>query len=359
MKSRILLALSAAFATLGIVTTAKAVVVCYDYVLYRAAQNAGIADCDPNPSIKTYLSAVELKSRLRLLGYELVSGDPLTSGGQMFNTPGFAEGYLKNGDVIFQREDHVGIVNSTLAPNNPLIDHFLQRIYPDTLTPSIPCPVDHLPASGVTQINNRDAHYGFWQNDPVQEFLHHRTGAQGGGVEVWRLTRNTDVNARQWACAAPNPSDLILRLKTAGATCEVKWTSKTPDLNTRATCRSTIDGPSAANSAQLSVAADGSARGDAAEASWEGFQNLKWGWTAQVTFATFQGRGEAKCKGSDGRCRLAIPARPKGTGPAVGHEFVGASIGWDGTGPGNPVVGPPGGIGISSLQVEHGIDYRK
>jgi hypothetical protein len=358
MKSRILLAVSVVL--LGTITAANAVVVCYDYVLYRAAQNAGIAGCDPNPNLTTYLSASELKSRLRLLGYELVSGpDPLTFGGQMFDTPGFAEGFLKTDDVIFMREDHVGYVNNTLTPNNPLIDHFLQRIYPDTFTRATPYPVDRLPASGVTQINNTEVHYGFWQNDPVKEFLHRRTVRQGGGVEVWRLTRNTDVNAKQWACAAPNPSDLILRLKTAGATCEVKWTSTAPDRTTGGTCRSTIDGPPASNSAQLRVAADGSGPGVTAEASWDGFRNLKWGWNVQVSFATFQGKGEAKCKGSDGRCTLAIPVRPKGTGPAVGREYIGAYINWDGTGPGNPGVASPGGIGVASLQVEQGIDYRK
>ena len=356
MKSRILLVLGVVL--LGTIPAANAVVICFDYVLYRAAQNAGIAACDPNPpGVSTYLSASELKIRLRLLGYELVSGpDPLTFGGQVFNTPGFAESFVKNDDVIFMRDEHVGYVNNTLTPNNPLIDHYIQN--PNEIRSSKSYPTDHLPASAVTQLNSNDVHYGFWQNDPVREFLHNRTVAQGGGVEVWRLTRNTDANARQWACAAPNPSELILRLKSADATCEVKWMSKTPDLNTSATCRSTIDGPAATNSAQLLVAADGSGPGITVEASWEGFQNLKWGWTARVAFATFQGQGEAKCKGSDGRCTLSILARPRGTGPAVGREYVGAYIYWDGTGPGNPGVGPPNGIGVSSLQIEQGIDYR-
>lgn len=362
MTSRKLWVLTVSLATLGLATTAHAIIVCFDYALYRAARYAGIDRCDPNPfNMSAYLNAKELKERLKALGYELVSGpDALSFGNSMFNTPGFAEDFLRPNDVVFMRDEHVGYVggvNFQTSPPTPLIDHYIQ-VPTETGTPH---PVYDLPKSMITTINNAEAHGGFWENDPVQEFLRHRTFAQGGTVEVWRRTATSDANAQQLVCAVPGvPKELVLRLKTAGATCEVKWTIGGPDQAQRSQCRSQIDGAPAPNSAQMFVDADGGSPATTAEATWEGFENLPWRWNVQMSYGTFQGRGENKCKGSDGHCALTIADRPKGTGPAIGREFVSVEIGWDeASGPGNPGVALPGGLGVKSLYIEQGIDYRK
>jgi hypothetical protein len=355
---------SLSLATLGLATTAHAIVICFDYALYRAARFSGIPGCDVNPpGVSTYLTAREMKGRLKVLGYEPVSGpDPLSFGNRMFNTPGFAEEFLAPNDVVFMRDEHVGYVGGvdfSTSPITPLIDHYIQL--PSELRTATSHAVDNLPASQITKINDLDAHAGLWLNDPVQEFLHKRTFAQGGGVEVWRRVREPDANAQQMVCAPPGtPSELVLRLKTAGATCEVKWTIGKSDQAPKAYCRSTLDGPPAPNSAQLNVAADGSGPGTTAEATWEGFQNSRWNWIVQIRYATFQGQGDNKCMGTDASCSITIPPRPAGTGPAPGREYVGVDIGWDAaSGPGNPGVGLPAGLNVGSLGIEQGIDYRQ
>jgi hypothetical protein len=271
MTSRKLWIVSLSLASLAFATTAQAIIVCFDYALHRAGRFAGAGNCDPNPfGVSKYLNARDLKERLRLLGYELVSGpDPIGFGNNMFNTPGFAEEFLRPNDVIFLRDEHVGFVGGIdfgTSPSTPLIDHYIQ-IPGETGKGH---PFYDLPKNTITQINGSDVHAGYWDHDPVQEFLHRRTFAQGGGVEVWRRTGVTDPTAPQMACRIPGlPSELALRLKTAGATCEVKWTIGKSGQAQKAYCRSMIDGPPAPDSAQLNVGADGSGPGATAEATWD------------------------------------------------------------------------------------------
>lgn len=365
MKRRTPWGLSLLLATFGLATTAEAIVVCFDYALHRAAGHAGIAGCDPSrPPITTYLSVTEMKNRLKVLGYELVSGpDTAAFSRNMFNAPGFAQNYLKQHDVVFLRDNHVGYVGSidqSTSPSTPLIDHYIQ--HPDEIRTAISHEVDKLPPAQVANRNGNIVHFGFWKDDPVREFLHNRTHAQGGNVEVWRQVRPADANARQLVCAEPlGTAGLSLKLETAGATCEAKWVVGGPDQQRQtAYCRSPLDGPPAPNTAQVKVGADGSAPPVTIKATWQGFQNLKWKWNVQVNYATFHGRGEQKCKGSDAQCTLTIPARPPRTGPAIGREIITAQIGWDAaSGPGNPGVGLPNGLGVNGLGVEQGIDYQR
>ena len=179
--------------------------------------------------------------------------------------------------------------------------------------------------------------------------------AQQAGTHVERVT---------WEPRRPGgrPGELVLRITTGDAVCEVRWryVDKDTPSEGRKTCRSALDGPPAADSAQVKLDADGSAPPVTATATWEGFDNLDWGWTVRISFGTFQGQGRNACPGIDRGCPVTIPARPKDRGPAAGREHVSASIGWDGrTGPGNPNGRPPAGMGLDGLTVEQGIDYRK
>lgn len=316
----------AVLATVVFTATAHAVIVCFDYALFRAARYAGFPGYDPAPpGVSAYLSARDLKARLKILGYDLVSGEEALAFSQkIFNTPGFAEEFLRPNDVIIMRDEHVGFVGGidfATKPATPLIDHYIQ-IPTELGKPHRP---DDLPAHVVLTINGHQVHAGLWQNDPVQEFLHNRTFAQGGSVEVWRRTRAPDANAKQAACAAAGSttttnstaSNLVFRLKTAGTTCEVKWTIGQDGQRPKTTCRSALDGPPAPNSAQLPVAADGSGPGATAEASWEGFQNLKWGWKVGVSYAT-PGPGRGQVQGLRRPVHARHRAAPQGDRPGRG-----------------------------------------
>jgi hypothetical protein len=181
--------------TLVLVSSAHAVKVCFDYALFRAAQQQGIGGCDPTPASSPqnpYLSTAVLQTRLSSLGYRRVSdNDAIAFGRNAFNTPGFAERFLKPGDVIFLRTDHVGFV----VPG-PRIDHFIQ--VPGAS--GTPYNANALPGPTTRVVGDRTLTGGFFGTDRVEDFLHIRTHAQGGGVEVWRPQVPPNANARQIAC---------------------------------------------------------------------------------------------------------------------------------------------------------------
>jgi hypothetical protein len=188
------------------VSSAYAIQVCYDYALYRAAQLQGIAGCDPTPggiAPNKYLSAGALQTRLTKLGYRNVSGnDAATFGKQMFGTPGFAEQYLKPGDVVFLRSDHVGFVTP-----DKRVAHFIQL--PGTSRTNMAFDATAvLPPPTKATVGTVELQGGLFQSDDVRTFLNDRTHAKGGGVLVMRPQAPAAPDARQAACPTPNTGNM-------------------------------------------------------------------------------------------------------------------------------------------------------
>jgi len=198
--------------TLVLVSSAHAIQVCFDYALYRAAQQQGIFGCDLDPPSKPkihYLDAVTLQTDLKnLLGYQEVSGkDPVAFGKKVFNTPGFAETFLKPGDVIFLGTDHVGFVvrgPARACAGAVCVDHFIQVPGHVGDRYSIdPHSKDYIPEG---PIGHDGIFGGFFQADPVEDFLHKRPiNKNVRPVAVYRPEKPPAANARQMVCLQAKP----------------------------------------------------------------------------------------------------------------------------------------------------------
>ena len=178
---------------------------------------------------------------------------------------------------------------------------------------------------------------------------------------------SAEIIAVQWIqpVVAPPPapppranSRLTFTLTTNGVPCTMTFEMpRRRGESTTLSCRSTIDGPAAANSGRVNVAPDGSVPQINVRASWTGFQDLTWGWQVAIRHAGV----ETVCAGTLGACQSAIPARPAGSvrENSIGRDSVVAILNWNGSGGANPNTAPPSGFYFQGFSIEQTIDYLR